>query len=497
MKLTHSLFDNGAHLTLRDTTNGCYPLHYACALLKHEQIEFYLNNLSVSLATLRDFNGNTPIFYLIVSFAFYLNRIRPLTSTRKSTGYFKRRTLISPFQSSTIGEYNPEDRIYEQTEIFQTRCISSLKVYIRSLKHSSAFLNTKNRLGLSLNDLYNHLINAYPNLENNEFFQIVKAELLEEYFDGTPAVNKTNETQSKTNSSCSSRCDRRQPQSNQAMNFASRSSMTMVHATSQAPLLITTNRVNVKANSNILTTNILNFNTQHDACMSPKINIETFLKTHLLINLSELKNGKLITHSKKIDTNLLYLFTNKQTHSRYNLEFFDNTNASSSSNKNSNPITNKVKTAENSNKNFKNCSFKDFNETIEFYNLTNRQTNDSVTTMNAKGIATVSRASIDFRELQEIAAKSNFSWRDSIGEIYENLSDNACDSYRKGIKITYDMPKEDTPQYLASVSKMGGGASRANLQSNASVHSFNRRTSNFSKATSTSSQQHNQKNRHN
>jgi hypothetical protein len=179
------------------------------------------------------------------------------------------------------------------------------------------------------------------------------------------------------------------------------------------------------------------------------------------------------------------------------LEFFDNTNASSSSNKTSNPIANKVKTAENSNKNFKNCSFKEFNETIEFYNLTNRQTNDSVTTMNAKGIATVSRASMDLRELQEMAAKSNFSWRDSIGEIYENLSDNACDSYRKGIKITYDMPKEDTPQYLASVSKMGGGASRANLQSTASVHSFNRRTSNFSKATSSSSQQHNQKNRHN
>lgn len=502
MKLTHSLFENGAHLTLRDHTNGCYPIHYACALLKHEQIEFYLNNLNVSLATLKDFNGNTPVFYLMVAFAFYLNRIRPQTSSRKLAGCIKRRTMISPYQASSIGESSFEDRIYEHTEIFQTKIISALKTYIRSLKNSSSLINTNNRLGLSLNDLYNHLINAYTNIENNEFFQIIKNEILDEYLDEVQ-INKINEAQSKTNSTCSSRCGKRQAlPPYQTLNVLSHSSMSnaILHAASQAPMIINTSRTNAKTNTNnntnFLTANILNFSTQQEST-TPKINLEAILKTHLLISLGEMKNSKLISHSKKIDSNLLYLFTNKQTHSRYNLEFFDNSNPSSI-NKDLNHNPTKTKVTENSNKNFKICSFKDFNETIELFNLTNRQTNESVTTMNAKGFGTESKASIDFRELQDMAAKSNFSWRDSIGEIYENLSDNACDSYRKGIKITYEQQKEEMPQFLASISKMGGGTSRANLQSNASVHSFNRRTSNLSKAASSNSQHHNQhqKSRH-
>ena len=96
MKLTSSLVENGAHLTLRDTTNGCYPLHYACALLKYEQIEFYLNLMSVKVSRLKDFNGNSPLVYLMVAFTFYLNRIRPPTtsSTRTRNGYLTNLFLI-------------------------------------------------------------------------------------------------------------------------------------------------------------------------------------------------------------------------------------------------------------------------------------------------------------------------------------------------------------------------------------------------------------------
>jgi hypothetical protein len=43
-----------------------------------------------------------------------------------------------------------------------------------------------------------------------------------------------------------------------------------------------------------------------------KGNIEILLNKHLLIDLNEMKNSKIISHSKKVDENLLHLFMNKQ-----------------------------------------------------------------------------------------------------------------------------------------------------------------------------------------
>lgn len=291
---------------------------------------------------------------------------------------------------------------------------------------------------------------------------------------------------SKTNSTCSSRSDKR-------LNL----NLTLLSQNSS-----TNNFYTRKPANPILTANILNF---HENPLQPagattanaasKANIENLLKAHLLISLNEMKNSKLIVHSKKIDNNLLFLFTNKQTHSRYNLEFFDS-NPIKTKTKTTNTITAEQNNNNNNTKSFKNCSFKDFNETIEVFNLShniNSNRNESVTSMNnVKEVATISKASIDLRDLQDYAAKTNFSWRENLGEIYENLSDTACDSYRKSYRITYDQAKEERPPLLASISKMGGaGASRANVNSNASV---NRRTSTLSKATSSSSQP-NQKSR--
>ena len=254
--MTNSLVENGARLTLRDPTNGCYPLHYACALLKHEQIEIYLNQLDIGQIHLRDLNGNTPIVYLMVAFAFYLNQTKPLmTSSSKSSSptlsssSSSRAKRISPPMDSK----SPRDQrlCTENTTKFQGKVINALKLYARITKHERAILNTKNRHGLSLNTLYDHLVKFYPNLETNEFFQIIRNELLEE-------IDKT-------------------------------------LSDSHAKMSLKGDRVAFVNGSQL----------------ESKFNVETFLKKHLLINLNEMKGAKAIRHAKKVDQNLLAFFKDK------------------------------------------------------------------------------------------------------------------------------------------------------------------------------------------
>ena len=56
----------------------------------------------------------------------------------------------------------------------------------------SAAINTQNRLGLSLNDLFNQLISAYPHLDSHEFFQIIKSELFDECLDESQRLEYEN-----------------------------------------------------------------------------------------------------------------------------------------------------------------------------------------------------------------------------------------------------------------------------------------------------------------
>ncbi len=118
MSLTRLLIENGAYLSLKDTTNGCNPLHYACALLKCDQIELYIRSIDFNLQSLRDFNGNTPLVYFIISFSFYFNRISsPLN-------YYKNAKFANVnFNSNTLNmniDY-PIDETYLDDECYTSR----------------------------------------------------------------------------------------------------------------------------------------------------------------------------------------------------------------------------------------------------------------------------------------------------------------------------------------------------------------------------------------
>ena len=275
-------------------------------------------------------------------------------------------------------------------------------------------------------------------------------------------------------------------------------------------ILTRANRINAKNNVNFLTANQASSNannherltsllpldtnnstatnntatTTQKACYT-KLNLEIFLKTHLLISLSEMKNSKLISHSRKVDNNLLYLFVNKQTKSNTNMGVYEHSDAASIK-----TVAHTANAAANSNsKNFKNISFKDFNETIELFNLSKQ--NESLASMdntnaNANASKKLSRVSIDLKDISNM--KSNVSWRDSLNDIYDSLSDSTSKSYRKSAKISFEMSHSNKPETPhMPVSGKNGGMSRADLMSSNSVHTHGRRTSTMSKATSSSS----------
>jgi hypothetical protein len=66
ISMARMLIENGAVLNMVNPKNGCNALHYSCALLCFDLIDYYLNSMDFDLS-LTDFNGNTPLFYLISS----------------------------------------------------------------------------------------------------------------------------------------------------------------------------------------------------------------------------------------------------------------------------------------------------------------------------------------------------------------------------------------------------------------------------------------------
>ena len=403
MKLTNSLIENGARLTLKDRTNGCYPLHYACALLKHEQIEFYLKQLTMSPTNLRDLNGNTPLVYLMVAFAYYLNYNRlyliSASSTPSSRSSTRRRDLVSP-----LNNHQNDDIQTDSIDMFQAKIIDVLKLYIRIIKHESSFLNVKNRHGLSLEILCDHLVDAYPNLNSNEFFQIIKSELLEESFrESTHQFNRTIDVE-KT----------KKPVSSTQLKFRD--------------ITNRPNRHKVVSISNINMSKL--YDPLHDEEMirkSPRINIDTFLKTHLLIDLNEMRTTKTIGHSKKLDKNLLNIFTNRNSS----------------------------------------------NEKVEISNLISKEQAParSVNSLQSKEMNTT---------------KVNESWRDTISQMLSDSIEDTCDSYRRGIKLTYDFSKIFLSQFQAN--KKETMTTRKSSQAKTNGPTFKRRESNLSTASQKSRQ---------
>lgn len=118
LSLAQLLVQNGAIVHLRDQCNGCSPLHYACALLKTEIIEFFLRNINQNLNYFIDNNGNSPLFYFLASYACL--------------------------------EHDKQVMVKENI-------LETFKIYCNNLKHFNLKLNTRNRNGLSFFDLWQYL----------------------------------------------------------------------------------------------------------------------------------------------------------------------------------------------------------------------------------------------------------------------------------------------------------------------------------------------------
>lgn len=275
MSLCRLLIENGALISMKDALNGCNALHYACALLKCDLIELFLKNLNSNLNYSRDFNGNTPLVYLMVSYSFYLSKFQVAVSpsTQRSTQMSApdlKHLLIEETENNSVSQD-------EAHETFQLKVLNTLKIVFDYLKHFNISINTVNRFGYNLYDYYLHLTRHHKFLETNPVFSLIYSTIMEENnkntkFDAMLKVEsplRTISTLSKANS-------------NEYMKTSSPNQDT-------AKLSLNLNELNA----------------------TNKANFESLLKKHLLISLSEMRNYKNIIHSKKVDKNLLLLFINK------------------------------------------------------------------------------------------------------------------------------------------------------------------------------------------
>jgi hypothetical protein len=420
MSLTRLLLENGAYLSLKDTTNGCNPLHYACALLKCEQIELYMKNIDFSSHSLRDFNGNTPLIYFLISFSFYFNRISsPLNYYRLNSNnnnknltnnnnnfYLYEQTLNDEtylddelYTNRNSNGMNT-DRIYESIEIFQLKLFNTLRFYIDHLKRLNMTVNTINRLGYSLYDFYSILIQNNKRLENHEFFQLIKSTIIEE--DNKPSLKPVVEPMYQTN--------QEKPKS------SSQVSLSNGILNSKSSFLTTSQKLN-EISTTLPSKLPTSFNElsrfANNKPINVKINLETFLKQNVLINLNDMKINKVITHSKKVDQNLLYLFLNKQIGGKY----FK-----------SNSISRIGSFNGNLNKNIQNNDSPKRSTAMDKCSLTDEH---SFSHINFRSLENDNLPDIDMN------AKMN-NWRDSIGTFYDHLNIKESTSFRKGCKITYD-----------------------------------------------------------
>lgn len=131
--LTRMLIQCGASVSKQDSTNGCQALHYACARLNQHVIDILLRNIDFNLELATDFNGNTPLVYLIVSYHFN-------------------------------GRFVPFRR--------QRRITASLLNYLNHLRRHNLSVDTINKFGYSVSDYFSML-----RPDSCQFFAIVKSEL--------------------------------------------------------------------------------------------------------------------------------------------------------------------------------------------------------------------------------------------------------------------------------------------------------------------------------
>jgi hypothetical protein len=474
LTLTRLLLENGAHISLKDTITGCGPLHYACAMLKCDQIELYLKSFNFNLQKAKDFNGNTPLVYFMVSFSFYYNRILPPTSTRsqKRLNFSNFNELSDEFHTNSANS----DRIYEYVESFQARLVNTLKAYLKYLKRHNMIANTTNRLGYSLQDFYTLLTSYSRGVESHEFFILIREaitnethETREHSYSNSTSSSVSNATPRPTHPFKASQTTIQHITSKSTLYTASQyvfneyPNILKLNKPTAAPITNNSQRKDkeVPAKSKAVLANILPKAVENivknDAHLSTsRSHIETILRKNLLIDLNEMKLNKLIAHSKKVDKNLLNLFVNRRVMDKNSLSFFDSSDSFSQ--------------AYNSNRNanLKNLSYKSLHDADH---LQARAKSGSTSNMASK--------SNEINECKEASNKANLnnSWRDILSHFYDDLKDNTTNSYRKGIKIVYEVEKLPTKPNSQTNSKVNlPSISRLDMNSSSHTITMGRRS---------------------
>jgi hypothetical protein len=202
LSISRLLIDNGAYMSLKNTANGCGPIHYACALLKPDLVQLFLRHVTTNLQTTRDFNGNTPLVYLLASFYFHFKRVNLVNNMSKSYGKKKQKKkkkgaeqdssdgrLVTITETEFVSsgstndlmmEVNFEHKIEQNNKFFQLKCVEALRAYLEQLRKTGGGVNTANRLGFTVQDFYAQIVSHCAGIENHEFFKTLRNALVNE-----------------------------------------------------------------------------------------------------------------------------------------------------------------------------------------------------------------------------------------------------------------------------------------------------------------------------
>ena len=384
MPIARLLIENGAYLTIKNANNGCGPLHYACALLKPDLIKLFLKNLSFNLQSTRDFNGNSPLVYFLVSFYFYHKRINLLNNMSKSKKTSENFSSIDESSTSCIMEVNFQKRIDQNNRFHQLKCIETLRDYLDHLKRLNLGINTSNRNGVTVQDFYNNIVNAYPSIEKHEFFKAIKNALANEVVNGSSGNLKE-------------------------------SLFLKLPSINNDQLTKVLNMGNLNSNSII---NANTYNNNHEinsflydsSYVFAKSDLCKFLKANLHIDLSDIENQKVISHSKKNDENLSYLYLNKRVRDRITSGASIPDEASRINHPHQQQTVPLVL------------------KQIDYESLITTTSLHSTISNNSNSIAKLQKGSIKLE---------NSSWRDRFCQFYNFLEANNSDSYRKSTKLSF------------------------------------------------------------
>jgi hypothetical protein len=151
----------------------------------------------------------------------------------------------------------------------------------------------------------------------------------------------------------------------------------------------------------------------YDSSGFSKSDLSSFLKSNLLIDLSDMKNGKVIVHSKKNDDNLAFLYTNKRVHDRATSALSDSEPPIDRAQQLQHQLTLQPPPQQ----------APPQSQLLILPKLYDAES-VSVSTDSSNGLTR--------------GDNLNGSWRDRFYQFYNYLEVNNSDSYRKSYKVTFD-----------------------------------------------------------